>query len=152
MVRFNLVEVCDKFEVEAAPLVAVALGLLEVTFSFSPLWPFNTGILLLFRSSMLLIAALLSCSSSSMASRAVSFFLHPFVHFKCIFSTSALENESPQYGHRSDWSLSMSARSSSLLSLASVGVPDFFVSDGFVFDLELETAVDPLFPGVDGAV
>ena len=46
----------------------------------------------------------------------------------------------------------MSARSSSLLRLASVGVPDFFVSDGFVFDLELETAVDPLFPGVDGAV
>ena len=38
----------------------------------------------------------------------------------------------------------MSARSS-------CGVPDFF---GFVFDLELEleTTVDPLFPGVDGAV
>ena len=99
MLRFNLDEVCDKFdkfEVEAVPLVAVALGLLGVTFSFSPLWPFSTGILLLFRSSMLLIAALLSCSSSSMASRAVSFFLHPFVHFKCIFSTSALVNESPQ--------------------------------------------------------
>ena len=40
----------------------------------------------------------------------------------------------------------MSARSSSLLSLVR------FVSDGFVFDLELETTVDPLFPGVDGAV
>ena len=41
----------------------------------------------------------------------------------------------------------MSARSS-------CGVPDFFVSDGFVFDLELEleATVDPLFPGVDGAV
>ena len=49
---------------------------------------------------------------------------------------------------RSDWSLSMSACSSSLLSLASVGVPDFFVSDDVVVDLEL----DPLFPGVDGAV
>ena len=46
----------------------------------------------------------------------------------------------------------MSARSSSLLSLGSDGVPDFFVSDGFVFDLELETTVDPLLPGVDGAV
>ena len=40
----------------------------------------------------------------------------------------------------------MSARSSSLLSL------DRFVSDDFVLDLELETTVDPLFPGVDGAV
>ena len=96
MVRFGLSEVCDVFEVEAAPLVAVALELLVVDFSLSVLRPISTGILLLFRSSMLLIAALLSCSSSSMASRAVSFFLHPFVHFKCIFSTSALVNESPQ--------------------------------------------------------
>ena len=40
----------------------------------------------------------------------------------------------------------MSARSSSLLSL------DRFVCDGFVFDLELETTVEPLLPGVDGAV
>ena len=41
----------------------------------------------------------------------------------------------------------MSARSS-------CGVPDFFVSDDFVLDLELEleAMVDPLFPGVDGAV
>ena len=46
----------------------------------------------------------------------------------------------------------MSARSSSLLSLASVGVPDFFVFDGLVFDFELETVVDSLLPGVDGAV
>ena len=46
----------------------------------------------------------------------------------------------------------MSARSSSLLSLASVGVPDFFDSDDVVVDLELETEVDPLVPGVDGAV
>ena len=41
----------------------------------------------------------------------------------------------------------MSALSSSLLGLASVGVPD-----DVVVDLELETVVDPLFPGVDGAV
>ena len=80
------------------------------------------------------------------------FFLHPLVHSKCNFSTSALENEFPQYGHRFDWSLSRSARSSSLPSLASVGVPDFFDSDDVVVDLELETEVDPLFPGVDGAV
>ena len=102
MVLFGLSEVCDVFEVEAAPLVAVALELLVVTFSFSVLWPISTGILLLFRSSMLLIAALLSCSSSSVASLSVSFFLQPFVHSRCVFSTSALVNESPQYGHRAD--------------------------------------------------
>ena len=102
MVLFGLSEVCDVFEVEAAPLVAVALELLVVDFSISVLRPISTGILLFFRSSMLLSAALLSCSSFSVASRSVSPFLHPFVHSKCPFSISALVNESPQYGHRAD--------------------------------------------------
>ena len=46
----------------------------------------------------------------------------------------------------------MTGRSFSLLRPASVGVPDFFVSDDLMLDFELETVVDSLFPGVDGAV
>ena len=78
--------------------------------------------------------------------------MHPLVHSRCIFSTWALENEFPQYGHRFDWSVFRSARSSSFPSLASVDVPGFFDSDDVVLGLELETEVDPRFPGVDGAV
>ena len=66
LVRFNLIEMGAGLEVKAAPLIAVALGVLVV--ASPPVRPFNTGLLLLLPSSMLLIAALLSCSSSSRAS------------------------------------------------------------------------------------
>ena len=66
LVRFSLVELCAGLEVEAAPLVAVALG--EMVVASPPVRPFNTGLLLLLPSSRLLIAALLSCSSLSRAS------------------------------------------------------------------------------------
>ena len=53
-------------EVEVVPLVTVALGAVVVV---SPLMrPFNTGLLLLFASSKLLIAALFNRSSSSRSS------------------------------------------------------------------------------------
>ena len=77
LVRFSLIEMGAGLEVEAAPLVAVALGVMVVA---SPsVQPFNTGLLLLFPSSRLLMAALLSRSSSSRASWASFFFLHPLV-------------------------------------------------------------------------
>ena len=66
LMRFGLDELRAGLEVEVVPLVAVALGAVVVV---SPLmWPFKTGLLLLFPSSRLLIAALFSCSSSSRAS------------------------------------------------------------------------------------
>ena len=66
LMRLGLNELDAGLEVEVVPLVAVALGAVVVV---SPLMrPFNTGLLLLFPSSMLLIAALFSRSSSSRAS------------------------------------------------------------------------------------
>ena len=66
LVRFGLIGIGAGLEVEAAPLITVALGVLVVT--SPPARPFNTGLLLILPSSKLLIAALLSCSSSSRAS------------------------------------------------------------------------------------
>ena len=66
LVRFSLVELGAGLEVEAAPLVTVAFGVMVV--ASPPVRPFNTGLLLLFPSSRLLMAALLSRSSSSRAS------------------------------------------------------------------------------------
>ena len=63
---FNLVELGAGLEVEVVPLVAVALGVMVV--ASPPVRPFNTGLLLLFPSSRLLMAALLSRSSLSRAS------------------------------------------------------------------------------------
>lgn len=74
LVRFGLIEIGVGLEVEAeaAPPMAVALGVLVVT---SSVRSFNTGLLLILPSSRLLIAALLSFSSSSDS----FFFLHPIV-------------------------------------------------------------------------
>ena len=66
LVRLGPDEFNAGLEVEVVPLVAVALGAVVVV---SPLVrPFNTGLLLLFPSSRLLIAALFNRSSSSRAS------------------------------------------------------------------------------------
>ena len=66
LMRLGLDELSAGLEVEVVPLVAVALGAVLVV---SPLvWLFRTGLLLLFASSRLLIAALFSRSSSSRSS------------------------------------------------------------------------------------